>query len=231
MNYLTQALHGKPNPIPTATREEINHYSERLLSGTNICRLPACSGCDMDGASLKRHQIRPRFFYIIENQLVEKVIGYVIRWRCPVCKRTRQEYPEFAVPYKRYTVPTLLHFSSIYTKILSLSYRRMIDALPLIHHHPDEPMMEHSTAHRWITTLGGYINLLRDSIDTIFKARPSLNLPRFLASLRIAPQKYQSLFRHQCLINVVQLSALIPIFQDVLKASPFTQLATTVGFR
>ena len=43
-----------------------------------------------------------------ENLLVYIVIGLLIRWKCPGFSKTFTQYPWFAVPYKRYTLPTII---------------------------------------------------------------------------------------------------------------------------
>ncbi len=159
-----------------------------------------------------------------------------MRWKCPGCKKTATDYPHFALPYKRYTLPTLLAFSQAYVNAPFNSYRRLVDGCPLPYQvEPDsetgrEPMMEHSTIHRWITTLGGYSCMVQNSTDLMVQANPTTSLCRDLAGLKISPLKYISPKRKQILFTCSQLVTLVPLYLAQFRVSIFPKLATRAGY-
>ncbi len=159
-----------------------------------------------------------------------------MRWKCPGCNKTATDYPHFALPYKRYTLPTLLAYSQAYVNDPFNSYRRLVDGCPLLYQaEPDsetgrEPMMEHSTIHRWITTLGGYSRIVQSATDLMIQANPTTSLCRDLAGLKIFPAKYISSKRKQLLLTCFQLTTLVPLYMDEFRVSIFPKLATHAGY-
>lgn len=162
--------------------------------------------------------------------------GLLLRWKCPGCKRTATDYPSFALPYKRYTLPTILAFSQAYVQAPRISYRKLVDNCPLPYEIKSdseidlEPMMEHSTIHRWISTLGGYSRLVQNATDLMLQADPSAHLCRDLASLKIPPTRYRSSARKQTLLTCFQLVVLVPLYRSVFQACMFPKLATHTGY-
>ncbi len=90
--------------------------------------------------------------------------------------------------------------------------------------------MEHSTIHRWISTMGSYSRLTQRAIDLLLQADPISPICRNLASLVIAPRKYMSAARKQVLLTCFQLLAITPVYQRAFKVSLFPKLATDTGF-
>jgi len=163
-------------------------------------------------------------------------MGLLLRWKCPGCNKTATDYPDFALPYKRYTLPTLLAFSQAYVNEPDNSYRRLVNECPLLHQvEPNsddgrEPMMEHSTIHRWITTLGSYSRLVQNATDLMIQADPTSSLPRNLSGLKISPTKYMSFKRKQLLLTCFQLVTLVPLYLAQFQVSIFPKLATRAGY-
>lgn len=173
---------------------------------------------------------------MIVEQTVVPVNGMLMRWKCPGCKKTATAYPDFALPYKRYTLPTLMAFSQAYVNEPTHSYRRLVDGCPLPHQvEPGsktghEPMMEHSTIHRWITTLGGYSRVVQNATDLMVQANPTTSLCRDLAGLKISPLKYMSSKRKQILLTCSQLVTLAPLYLAQFGVPIFPKLATRAGY-
>ena len=167
---------------------------------------------------------------------MESEKGLLLRWKCPGCNKTTTDYPDFALPYKRYTLPTILAFSQAYIQDPLSSYRRLVDACPLPykiksdHGSSQEPMMEHSTIHRWISTLGGYSRLVQNATDLMLQADPTTSLCRDLAGLKISPRKYMSSIRKQILATCFQLVTLVPLYLAQFRVSIFPKLATRAGY-
>lgn len=173
---------------------------------------------------------------MIVEQIVETVEGVLLRWKCPSCNRTATAYPSFALPYKRYTLPTILAFSQAYVQDTLNSYRLLVDVCPLLYKKKPgsdtdrEPMMEHSTIHRWISTLGRYSHLIQKATDLMLQADPTTPLCRDLANLTVSPRKYMSDLRKQVLLTCSQLVTIAPLYRSKFKVSLFPRLATYVGY-
>lgn len=173
---------------------------------------------------------------MIVEQTVDRVNGLLLRWKCPGCDRTATAYPGFALPYKRYTLPTIQAFCQVYVENPPVTYRRIVDNHSLLY--PVEPggeangeaEMEHSTIHRWISTLGSYPGLVQKAAGLILQADPITPLCRDLASLVIAPRKYMSAARKQVLLICFQLLTITPVYRRTFKAYLFPKLATDTGF-
>ncbi len=222
--------------LQSAAVEQIQRHTEQVRQGIAACCLPPCPCCGITPDLFKHHENRKRKFYIVVKQMVKTVVGLLSRWKCPGCRKTATDYPDFALPYKRYTLPTIQAFSRIYVQDSSASYRRLVDSCPLTYEmKPDsdterEPMMEHSTIHRWISTLGSYSRLDQNATDLMLQADPTSCLCRDLASLKISPGKYRSFARKQTLLTCFQLMILGPLYRSMFQTSMFPKLATLSGY-
>lgn len=232
MTYTKSMTQNKSVLLQSATREQIQRHTEQVQKGTVTCGLAPCSRCGLSSEFFTRHENRKRNFYIVLKQMVELVIGLLPRWKCPGCKKTATDYPDFALPYKRYTLPTIQGFSQGYLQDPSASYRGLIDSCPLPYEikadfdTDREPMMEHSTIHRWISTLGSYSRLVQNATDLMVQADPTTSLCRDLAGLKVHPGKYMSSARKQTLLTCFKLIGILPIYQSIFQASLFPKLAT-----
>jgi transposase-like protein len=177
----------------------------------------------------KRHEARQRQFYVVIDQFVQVVIGLLIRWKCPGCNKTFTDYPEFALPYKRYTLPMIKAYSHHYVDDDVMTYRGLIDNLPV--EYPDsEKQTDHSTVHRWISTLGDYSAIVRRAHDLIDQKDPGSTVCRESANLSVGPSKYRSYSRKQLLIHCRRLFKLENVYRRLFDVSIFPNLATNCGF-
>lgn len=173
---------------------------------------------------------------MIKDQTVETVKGLLLRWKCLACSRTATGYPDFAIPYKRYTLPTILAFSQAYVERSNVSYRQLVNTCPLPYGlQPDldtdrEPELMHSSIHRWITSLGSYCRLVNDATSLMLQADPTTSLCRDLAGLSVPPRKYMSEERKGRLLTCLCLVVLIPMYQALFRVAIFPKLATRSGF-
>ena len=119
----------------SVTRAEIENYSKNVLRNMIRCKLPSCPVCHTPQSLFTRHQARPRGFYILFDLLVQLVLGLVIRWRCPGCKKSFTQQPPFALPCKRYVRDTILDFSGCYLEEEASTYRKVVleEGLPIFH--------------------------------------------------------------------------------------------------
>jgi hypothetical protein len=233
MTYTKSRSKDKSNFLQTATAEQIQEHTDQVRQGLDSCYLPPCPRCGVTPDFFKRHEKRRRIFYIIVEQLVIKVLGLLSRWKCPGCNKTATSYPCFALPYKRFTLPTIQSFSLSYVQDPSASYRKLVAACPLAYEVSDsnlEPMMEHSTIHRWISTMGSYSHLVQTATDLVIQADPATRLHRDLAGLKISPGKYRSSSRKQILSTCFHLVFLMPLYRSIFQTGIFPKLATLSGY-
>ena len=236
MTYTNFISKNKSVLLQSATPEQIQRHTELVKQGLLACGLPPCTRCGVAPDLFKHHEKRKRSFFVIVKQIVETVIGLLSRWKCPGCNKTATDYPDFALPYKRYTLPTIQAFSQVYVQDPSASYRRLVDNCPLSYEinigsdTDREPMMEHSTIHRWITTLGSYYRLVQNATDLMIQADPTSSLCRDLASLKIHPGKYMTSARKQTLLICSQLMTLFFLYRSMFNVSMTPKLATHSGY-
>lgn len=218
----------------TATAEQIERYSEQVRRSQNPCQLQSCPRCQATPEHFKRHDKKRRKFFVIVTQLVDVVIGLLTCWKCPGCGKCFTGYPPFALPYKRYTLPTLCSLSQRYVENDSMTYRRLIQQNPV--GSPQicsdaEWQLDHSTIHRWISALGRFDTITRKALDFILQADPASTVCRDLAGLTVAPRKHTSEKRKTLLLACRRLLTLEKHFCRLFDVSIFHNLATTCAYR
>lgn len=223
----------------SADRAEIESYRNQVLQGKISCELPPCPFCGAPPDCFKRHEARRRTFYAMGGQWVEVVWCRITRWKCSHCGKIRTQHPPFALPYKRYTRPTLMGFSQAYLEDEDSSYRKAVleDGLPIGYaskpgkEEIDERQLAHSTLYRWVTTLGGFKEVLRSALDLILQKDPASAICRGLASLKVAPSKYVKAPREGVIRRCLELLHLEVSYRQTFQASIFPYLATRYAWR
>lgn len=212
------------NPA-SATIEQINEYTSKVLKGLISCILPPCPGCGLESGWFKRHEARRRKFHVVIEQIVHVVTGLLIRWKCPGCGRTFTQYPDFALPYKRYTLPTIMDLCSKYTEDEAATYRKVVrSAQP--GYRGSEMQLEHSTVHRWLTSLSRLKTTLARAADLILQAAPCSSACRDAAGLSVGPAKHRSDARKSALQRCRRLFFLEDAYRATFGLSIFPELAT-----
>ena len=118
----------------------------------------SCPKCHCEPKNLYFHEAKPRIYQVIVVNEIDKIHSLISRWKCPICGATFTLYPEFAFPYKLYTFPQMLEFSSQYLEEDYQTYRKAVtkDNIECFHQENsggDEILiLAHSTLHRWITS-------------------------------------------------------------------------------
>ncbi len=213
----------------SSTKDQIQSYTEKVRKGQIKCNHPPCQRCKTSANAFNRHEARKRQFYVISEGVVEIILGLLIRWKCSGCGKTLTDYPDFAVPYKRYTAPTIKKYASLYTEVHQVSYREIIIKNSI--GYPDsEQQLNHTTVHRWITSLGNYSKFIRTAQDLYLQTKPESSICRELAALSIPSKKYCTENRKSILQRCRQLLKIEAKFQSFLKVSIFPRLATQYGF-
>jgi hypothetical protein len=215
----------KTPKLASATVEQINEYTIKVLKGLISCILPPCPGCGLESDWYKRHEARRRKFHVVIEQIVHVVSGLLIRWKCPVCGKTFTQYPDFALPHKRYTLPTIMDLSSKYTENEAATYRKIVrSAQP--GYHDSERQLEHSTVHRWLTSLSRLKMTLSRAADLILQAAPCSNACRDAAGLSVPPAKHRSAGRKSMLERCRRLFFFVDAYRATFDLSIFPELAT-----
>ncbi len=216
--------------LNSATSQEIQNYTEKVRKGKVSCNLPPCPRCNTLSDTFKRHEARQRQFLVVVKQIVHNESGLLIRWKCPACNKSITGYPDFALPYKRYTRQTIMNYSDKYVSDDKMTYRKLVIKMPL-GYSESEKQLEYSTVHRWISTLGRFNEIIRKSQELILQADPASTVCRDMANLSINRNKYQKNDRKKTLFGCRKLLFLEALYPIIFGVSIFPKFATTCGFR
>jgi len=217
---------------PTATLEDIKAYQQKVEKDKiTPHNLPACPRCSVDSSFFKIHAYRERRFLIIVEMLINAAFCTLIRFRCPGCGKTFTDYPDFAIPHKHYTQPTIMRFAGTYLQSDEMTYQQ---AVMFDHsapgYHQNDATLAPSTIHRWITTLGQFTQTCRTALTLLLQENPVSSICRDLARLTVPQRKHRTDQRRKELIGCRQLVIIEAFFQATFKTSIFTKLATRYGF-
>ena len=221
---------------PTATIENIKAHQERVEKDKITPKnLPPCSRCSVESEFFKIHAYRERRFLIIIDMLIKAAYCSLVRFKCPGCGKTFTHYPDFTIPHKHYTRPTLTGFSARYVESENMTYQQAVMVDNSAPGYPesnstDAPTLAPSTIHRWVTTLGHFPQTCRTALILVLQENPTLSICRDLAQLIIPQRKYKTNHRKKQLIGCRQLVIIEAFFQATFKTSIFTKLATLCAF-
>ncbi len=221
---------------PTATLEDIKAYQQKVEKNKiTPYNLAPCPRCSVESEFFKIHAYRERRFLIIIEMLIKAAYCSLVRFRCPGCDKTFTNYPDFAIPHKHYTQPTITGFSASYVESDEMIYQQAVMVDNSAAGYPqsdstDAPTLAPTTIHRWITTLGGFTQTCRTALTLLLQENPVSSICRDLARIIIPPRKYKTNQRKKQLINCRQLLIIEAFFQATFKTSIFTKLATRCAF-
>jgi hypothetical protein len=201
----------------TATHEEIKAYQEKVeKSKITPDDLDPCPRCNLEPEHFKIHAYRERRFLIIIEMLLKAVYCTLVRFKCNGCGKTFAFYPDFAVPHKHYTRPTVVTFSSTYLEDDQKSYK---DAIMTVDGVPTRletgGQLAPSTIHRWISTLAGIFTAYQEAKGKPFQKKACLRLCR----TQIPEKKYRTHTRKQVLLKCREFLGLNPV-EGINRFSP-----------
>jgi len=217
---------------PTATLEDIKAY-QRKVQKDKITpdNLPACPRCSVESEFFKIHAYRERRFLIIIEMLIKAAYCSLVRFKCPGCGKTFTNYPDFAIPHKHYTRPSIMGFSARYLNSEDITYRQTLMVDGSVPGYPqNDAALAPTTIHRWITTLGSFTQTCRTALILLLQENPVSSICRDLARIIIPQRKYKTKQRKKQLINCRQLMIVEAFFQATFKTSIFTKLAIRHAF-
>lgn len=217
---------------PTATLEDIKAHQERVEKDKiTPDNLPPCPRCRVESEFFKIHAYRERRFLIIIEMLIKAAYCSLVRFGCPGCGKTFTHYPDFAIPHKHYTQPTITEFSERYVESDDKTYQKSVMLDGSVPGYPQgDATLAPSTVHRWITTLGQWPKTCRTALGLLLQENPTLSICRDLARLNIPQRKYKTQHRKNKLVGCRQLLIIEAFFQATFKKSIFTKLATRCAF-
>lgn len=211
--------------------EEIQAFTKAIERGEVSCDVDACLRCGARPASFSRHDASKRIFLVVIGRLVHKVLSVLLRWKCPLCKKTFTTYPAFALPRKRYLRKDVLHFSARYVTEDRTTYRKAATegGLGVFYNGADEGKIDerqfaHTTLHRWFPFLGSLRRTVRDSLRLIREKVPGSGI--FRRILPVPPWKCRSEERRQVLSATRRLLEVECEFQALFSTSLFPRFAT-----
>ncbi len=221
---------------PTATLEDIKAHQEKVekdkITPDNLAPCPCCS---VESEFFKIHAYRERRFLIIIEMLIKAAYCSLVRFICPGCGKTFTHYPDFAIPHKHYTRPSITGFSASYLESDDMTYTKtvMVDNSAVGYPESDStdtPTLAPTTIHRWITTLGNFTQTCRTALILLLQENPVSSICRDLARLTVPQGKYKTNQRKKQLIGCRQLAIIEDFFQATFNTSIFTKLATRCAF-
>jgi hypothetical protein len=217
---------------PTATLEDIKAYQQKVEKDKiTPHNLPPCPRCRVDSSFFKIHAYRERRFLIIIAMLVQAAYCSLVRFKCLGCGKTFTNYPEFTIPHKHYTRPSIMGFSAKYLNSEDITYRQAVMVDGSVPGYPqNDATLAPTTIHRWITTLSGFTQTCRTALILVLQQNPISSICRDLAQIIIPQRKYKTKQRKKQLINCQQLMIVEAFFQATFKTSIFTRLAISCAF-
>ena len=217
---------------PTATLEDIKAHQERVEKDKiTPDNLPPCPRCRVGSELFKIHAYRERRFLIIVEMLIKSAYCSLVRFGCPGCGKTFTHYPDFAIPHKHYTQPTITGFSERYVESDDRTYQKSVIVDGSVPGYPKgDATLAPSTIHRWITTVGQLPQICRSALALVLQENPALSICRDLARLVVSHRKYKTERRKKQLIGCRQLVVTEAFFYATFKTSIFTKLATRCAF-
>jgi hypothetical protein len=168
---------------------------------------------------------------VIVGEIIKVIFSLLIRWKCPGCGKTFTQYPEFALPYKRYTVPDIIAYAGRYVNEADLTYDRLAKQwFAAYEGDPDNaPQLWPSTIHRWIRTLGGMRQVLGKAQSLIHQKDPDSGITRDLSRLTVAGRKFKTRERQNLLTICRQLLYVNKVYFRAFGVSLFPKLAAEFG--
>lgn len=191
-------------------------YDARDAQSIHAMRAAVGSVCPRCGAHPKRfvsNGTRKRIFFSIVDGLVVRKTGALPCWKCPECRKAFTQYPDFAIPYKRFVRQTIESLCAHYLSDAKASYRVTVTDAGMPIFYPervsvsppvdcgedvdvDYPLLalSHTALYRWVTTLAGHDIQAPEGEEQNASAPP-----------HIAYSKFRSRRRQQILLRCRQV--------------------------
>jgi len=190
--------------------EKIKQHTKKIKAKQYDKPLGPCPKCAEVPLEFKLHESRPRKFFFILADIVKQVESLLLRWKCILCKTTFTEYPNFALPYKRYVSDDILRLSGQYLEQHRETYRRLVSdqtdrnrTQVTAYEKKPESSLAYSTPWTWMKLLGGLPVVYQAGLELIRSHAPATQL--FRRFVPVDPKKYRSLERKNLLQKAMNL--------------------------
>ena len=198
------------------------------------CSRSDCARCQVPGP-FAPHDVRQRGLRLVIQQQVHCIFILLARWRCRKCRFVFTDHPTFVLPYKRYAIPGPLQFAQQYLDHDRQTYRKITRPggmrigyeTPSSSQSIDERTLQHSTIWRMLSWLGCQIVALQTGRKLLDQHDPTSSAHRFVGA--VAPQKYRSPQRANCLRTARSLLHLIDLWDRTFSEPFFPRFATRSG--
>jgi len=192
----------------------IQSHTDKIVSGNIVAPEKSCPRCSKKPETYKLHECRKRFFRFVVKNFVHIALTLLARWKCPICRETFTQYPEFALPHKRYVKADIKGFSKKYIEDEKQTYASVVNhnngtiGYQRDDNQPVGRFLNPTTPWRWITWLG------RVASEPL-KEMPDLQLHE------VYPAKYSSLHRER----ILQSARALLNLPDYLRHTIFPRFA------
>lgn len=177
--------------------EKIKQHTEKIKAKQYDMPQGLCPKCSEKPKCFKLHESRPRKFFFILADIVKQIESLLLRWKCILCKATFTEYPDFALPYKRYVSDDIVRLTDQYLEQHRETYRRLVSdqtdrnrTQVTAYEKNPKSSLAYSTPWHWIKLLGQLPRVHQAGLELIRNFEPSTELFRRFAP--VAPRKYRS---------------------------------------
>jgi len=177
--------------------EKIEAHEKEVQARKLPKNFEVCPKCDCYSRSFKLHESRARLFLVIVDLLVKEVWSILGRWECPLCHCTSTYYPDYAIPYKRYTKDTILELSKKYVEEKDSTYESVVqnDTDTIVYDSKNnsskyESRLRGTTVWWWLSYIGSMQILINEAFSLIRQKDPSSKVFREIQPVN--PRKYRS---------------------------------------
>jgi len=211
--------------------EKIKKHTEKIKAKQYDMPLGLCPKCSKKPECFKLHESKPRKFRFILADIVKQIESLLLRWKCILCKATFTEYPDFALPYKRYVSDDILRLSGQYLEQHRETYRRLVSdqtdrnrTQVTAYEKKPRSSLAYSTPWNWMKLLGGLPVVYQAGLELIRNFEPGTELFRRFAP--VAPRKYRSQARKRLLQRAKNLLLLNAQQEDLFSHRIFPRYKT-----
>lgn len=177
--------------------EKIKAHEKEVQTRQLPDDLEICPKCGASSRHFKLHASRARLFLVIVDFLVKEIRSILGRWKCALCLRTSTYYPDYAIPYKRYTKNTILELSKKYIEEKYSTYESVVqnDMATIVYDSKNnsskyECRLRSTTLWWWLSSIGSMHLLINKAFSLIRQKDPLSKVFREIQAIN--PRKYRS---------------------------------------
>jgi len=140
----------------------IQCYTKAIETGNFSMPTSCCRCCHEKADHYTLHECRKRTLRIVIQDIVEIVMTFLLRWKCPLCQCTFTDYPVFMIPHKRFALFDMCRFGQKYLESETASYRNTVksNASDIGYIDPGTGLCEQFLSHSTLYCFMGYLSNL-----------------------------------------------------------------------